>query len=83
MYDTVVVGMKLLKETSAKKMSLEDLETQYRQQLEYVEYLRKIIRDMTGVSGIDTQLQQKKAEMESLKANLEALQMMIVKMKIK
>ena len=67
MFQSMMLGVKLLISGGEKKLSLEELENQYAQQLEYFRYLRTMITDFSAVSGVSDQLEQKKQELEQVK----------------
>ena len=77
----MVVGIKLLS-SDENETSLADLEYQYGQQLEYLEYLRTMISTMASYSGTP-QYEAKKNEMTEVKSRLEHLQLEIQKLKVK
>jgi valyl-tRNA synthetase len=67
MYQSMVIGVKLLKTENKKKVSLADLESQYAQQLEYVKYLRTLVADLSSSVGESEQLTKKKQELDEVK----------------
>jgi valyl-tRNA synthetase len=86
-YNGITIGIKVLHQSpSIRKPILADLEQQYAQQLEYFEYLRTVIANMSAYTFMDIetdQIRQKKAEMEKVKLHLEHLQLAIQKLKVR
>jgi valyl-tRNA synthetase len=87
-YQGMVIGMKSISSlsdtTKSKKPSLEELEAQYSQQGEYLQYLRTMIANMSSLgSGDSDPLTTKKQELEKVKERMDVLLVQIQKMKIK
>jgi valyl-tRNA synthetase len=80
-----VIGIKLLKVVGiSRRVSLSELEAQYSQQLEYLEYLRTMIAHMSSSESVDREsLEKKKKELEGVKIRIDRLSLDIQKLKMR